>query len=192
MPLIEGRVDPFHRTVARARPALAEAVGQEVERLLSVRATLSHGDFSPKNVIAYPDRVLLLDCETAHWGDPAFDVAFMLMHLLLDGSRPGREHAAASADAARFWSAYRAAGGPARDERAVVAELACLLLARVCGKSPLPTLVEPQHRAAVERLGTTLLLDAALDDVSAALALAPRHLDALAAAPDLLDPTEPR
>ncbi len=99
-------------------------------------------------MIAYPDRVLLLDCETAHWGDPAFDVAFMLMHLLLDGSRPGRPHAPLADDAARFWAAYRAAGGRADDERAVVAELGCLLLARVCGKSPLPTLTDAAHRAA--------------------------------------------
>ncbi|ADB51173.1 phosphotransferase family protein [Conexibacter woesei] len=177
MPLVEGRVDPFHRTVARARPELTEAIGREVRRLLSVRSVLSHGDFSPKNVIAYPDRVLMLDCETAHWGDPSFDVAFMLMHLLLDGSRPGRAHAPAAADAACFWQTYRAAGGLADDERAVVAELGCLLLARVCGKSPLPTLVEGEHRAAVERYGARLLLDGALDDVGAALALAPDHLD---------------
>jgi aminoglycoside phosphotransferase (APT) family kinase protein len=177
MPLVEGRVDPFHRTVARARPQLAEAIGREVERLLSVRCVLAHGDYSPKNVIAYPDRVLLLDCETAHWGDPSFDVAFMLCHLLLDGSRPGRAHAEAVEDATRFWNAYRAAGGQADDERAVVAELACMLLARVCGKSPLPTLVDAAHRAAVERYGARLLLDAAIADVGAALSLAPDHLD---------------
>ncbi|MDW5598261.1 aminoglycoside phosphotransferase family protein [Conexibacter stalactiti] len=177
MPLVQGRVDPFHRTVALARPELAGAIGQEVERLLSVRRVLSHGDFSPKNVIAYPDRVLLLDCETAHWGDPSFDVAFMLMHLLLDGSRPGRAHAAAVADATRFWTTYRAAGGQADDERAVVAELACLLLARVHGKSPLPTLVTAAQREAVTRFGTELLLDGALRDVTAALTLASDHLD---------------
>ncbi len=185
MPLVEGRVDPFHRTVARAR-AGAGAGDRPRGRAAAVDAAGPlHGDFSPKNVIAYPDRVLLLDCETAHWGDPAFDVAFMLMHLLLDGSRPGRAHAGAAADAARFWAAYRAAGGLAGDQRAVVAELGCLLLARVCGKSPLPTLAAGEPRAAVERYGARLLLDAALDDVGAALALAPEHLD-------VLDPPDPR
>lgn len=191
MPLVEGRVDPFHRTVALARPELARAIGREVERLLSTRRVLSHGDFSPKNVIAYDDRVLLLDCETAHWGDPSFDVAFMLMHLLLDGSRPGRPHAAAVADARLFWEAYveacdvaapvgavaAATFSAGRDPRAVVAELGCLLLARVHGKSPLPTLTATAHRDAVTAYGTALLLDDALTDVGEALALAPGHLD---------------
>lgn len=177
MPLVQGRVDPFHRTVALARPELARAIGREVERLLSTRLVLSHGDFSPKNVIAYDDRVLLLDCETAHWGDPSFDVAFMLMHLLLDGSRPGRPHAAAVADAQVFWGAYVEAGGAASDPRAVVAELACLLLARVHGKSPLPTLSTAAHRDAVTAYATALLLDDALTDVGEALALAPGYLD---------------
>jgi 5-methylthioribose kinase len=101
MPLMQGRVDPFHRFVATVHPDLAGAIGREVDRLLATRSVLVHGDYSPKNVIAYPDRVLLLDCEIAHWGAPAFDVAFLLGHLLLDGHRHRDARAAANAHA--FW-----------------------------------------------------------------------------------------
>ena len=31
----------------------------------------------------YDYEVVVLDCEVAHWGDPRFDVAFCLSHLLL-------------------------------------------------------------------------------------------------------------
>lgn len=166
MPLVQGRVDPFHRFVAEVHPDLGDAIGREVERLLSRRAVLVHGDYSPKNLIAYPDRVLLLDCEVAHWGDPAFDPAFALCHLLLDGAH--HRDPAAVANAGAFWDAYGAAGGCAHDEAAVVAELGCILLARADGKSPLPGL-DDAARDAVRGAGRSLLLDAERLDVPAAL-----------------------
>jgi len=166
MPLMQGRVDPFHRFVAAAHPALAGAIDREVQRLLATRAVLVHGDYSPKNVIAYPDRVLLLDCEVAHWGDPAFDPAFLLCHLLLDGCRHRDTRAAANARA--FWTAYGEAGGCAHDEAAVVGELGCLLLARADGKSPLPGLDEAT-RTAIRAAGRSLLLDADRLGVAAAV-----------------------
>src|SRR3954447_13417880 len=166
MPLMKGRVDPFHRFVADVHPDLAGVIGAEVERLLATRSVLVHGDYSPKNLIAYADRVLVLDCEVAHWGDPAFDPAFALCHLLLDGCH--HRDARATANARAFWRAYGAAGGQAHDAAAVVAELGCLLLARADGKSPLPDLSEPT-RAAVRRAGRTLLLDAQDLDVPGAV-----------------------
>jgi 5-methylthioribose kinase len=166
MPLIQGRVDPFHRHIAAAHPDLAAAIGGEVDRLLAAREVLVHGDYSPKNLIAYPDRVLLLDCEVAHWGDPAFDPAFVLCHLLLDGCHHRDVRAAANARA--FWAAYLAAGGQARTDAAVVAELGCILVARADGKSPLPGL-DDATRAAVRAAGRTLLLDARHLDVPAAV-----------------------
>jgi 5-methylthioribose kinase len=157
MPLIQGRVDPFHRFVAAAHPALAGAIGREVERLLATRSVLVHGDYSPKNLIAYRDHVLVLDCEVAHWGDPAFDPAFLLCHLLLDGCHHRDERAAANAGVSG--TASGAAGGCAHDEAAVVGELGCLLLARADGKSPWPGLDKPT-RAAIRAAGRALLLDA--------------------------------
>jgi 5-methylthioribose kinase len=166
MPLIQGRVDPFHRHVAAAHPDLAARIGREIDRMLATRGVLVHGDYSPKNLIAYRDRVLLLDCEVAHWGDPAFDPAFVLCHLLLDGC--AHRDARAPAVARAFWTAYLAAGGQAHDEAAVVAELACILLARADGKSPLPGL-DDATRTAVRAAGRTLLADADRLSVAAAV-----------------------
>lgn len=166
MPLIQGRVDPFHRHLAATHPDLADAIGAEVDRMLATRTVLVHGDYSPKNVIAYPERVLLLDCEIAHWGDPAFDPAFLLCHLLLDGCHHRDERAAHNARA--FWARYREAGGQVETDAAVVAELGCLLLARADGKSPLPGL-DDATRAAVRAAGRSLLLDAHRLDVPAAI-----------------------
>ena len=73
--------------------------------------TLVHGDYSPKNILLHGSRMVLLDHEVIHWGDPAFDVGFSLTHLLskahyLADLRP------TFADAARqYWHRYREALG---------------------------------------------------------------------------------
>jgi 5-methylthioribose kinase len=158
MPLIEGRVDPFHRTAAAANPDLAEVIEAEVERLLSTRRTLVLGDWSPKNVIAYPERILALDFEVAHWGDPSFDVAFLLTHLALKAHLRPADAAAYRAAAAVFLDAYGAAAGSvAPPDEDVVAELGCLLLSRVDGKSRAEYLTAEPTRAAVRALARELL-----------------------------------
>ncbi|MEZ5669788.1 MAG: phosphotransferase [Alphaproteobacteria bacterium] len=42
-----------------------------------------HGDVSPKNILIGPAGPVFLDAECAWYGDPAFDIAFCLNHLLL-------------------------------------------------------------------------------------------------------------
>lgn len=147
-PLVQGRVDPYHRTAAEKHPDLADRIEEEVSRLLATRRCLVHGDFSPKNLIAYRDHMLMLDFEVAHWGDPAFDVAFVLALILLDGMRHGSD--AYFAEARRFWDVY---DGPAVEED-VVAELGCIVLARIDGKSrlPLPPAVQARGRDHARRL----------------------------------------
>jgi len=167
-PLLEGRIEPYHRATARFHPELAARIEAEVERLLATRSCLVHGDFSPKNLIAYPDRMLMLDFEVAHWGDPAFDVAFLLALVVLDGIR---HHDSSFAEQAlRFWQLYRLeAGAAAAASDDVVAELGCIVLARVDGKSRLPHLTEAVADS-VRRYARALLTDLRHASVEDALA----------------------
>ena len=48
---------------------------------------LVHGDVSPKNILVGPHGPVFLDAECAWYGDPAFDLAFCLNHLLLKADR---------------------------------------------------------------------------------------------------------
>ena len=87
----------------------------------------------------------MIDFEVAHYGDPAFDVAFLLALVLLDGMR--HDDPTFAAEARRFWNVYcEAAGGAVAHAPHVVAELACILLARIDGKSRLPLPVDVQRR----------------------------------------------
>ena len=51
-------------------------------KTLRHKKSLVHGDFSPKNILIYEGKLILLDHEVFHFGDPAFDVGFALTHFL--------------------------------------------------------------------------------------------------------------
>jgi hypothetical protein len=102
------------------------------------RSCLVHGDFSPKNVLVGDAALWVIDFEVAHLGDPAFDVAFLLSHLMLKAiALPYRE--AAFLECARaFDETYRSIVPPLAEPRHeyVLGHVGCLMLARVDGKSP--------------------------------------------------------
>jgi aminoglycoside phosphotransferase (APT) family kinase protein len=77
------RIEPYFEHTARARPEHAAEIRRLARRTEQIERTLVHGDVSPKNILVGPDGPILLDAECAIYGDPAFDVAFCLTHLLL-------------------------------------------------------------------------------------------------------------
>jgi aminoglycoside phosphotransferase (APT) family kinase protein len=80
------RLEPYLVATSRAHPDLAERLHALVERTAGTKRVLVHGDYSPKNLLAGPDGPVILDAECAWFGDPAFDLAFVLNHLLLKGA----------------------------------------------------------------------------------------------------------
>ena len=126
--------------------------------MLGSRQCLVHGDYSPKNLMSEGPDVVILDCEVAHWGDPRFDVAFCLSHLLLKTVH-STGCPAAMADVARaYLDAYGADGLPILDDELTRAT-GCLVLARVVGDSPVEYLTTPELKTAAFALGEGLLLE---------------------------------
>src|SRR5260221_1216257 len=76
------RLEPYYRFAARQVPAAAGFLNQLIAETLAQHLSLVHGDYSPKNILIYEDRLILLDHEVAHISDPAFDLGFSLTHLL--------------------------------------------------------------------------------------------------------------
>ncbi len=180
--MIQGRTDPYHMTVAARHPALAPAIEREVARMLSRQVALTLGDYSPKNLFVYPDYVMAIDFEVAHWGDPAFDVAFCLTHLILKAIHFAPRSAPYLACATRFWDACREEGAGLAQEPDVVAELGCLLLARIDGKSPVEYIGDDRTRDLVRELAAHLITEGS-DSVAAALATAARAIPDTVATP---------
>ena len=136
------RIEPYLRATGRAHPAPRRALRRRSpQTTLATKRALVHGDVSPKNILHGPHGPVFLDAECAWFGDPAFDLAFCLNHLLLKGAPRGAPtRRAISARFAALAGAYLAGvdweqrGGTSR--RAPRALLPALFLARVDGKSP--------------------------------------------------------
>jgi 5-methylthioribose kinase len=139
------RIDPFYRFVAAQYPDLASQIEAAAEALLTERSCLVHGDLSPKNILVGAEGIWVLDWEVAHFGSPAFDLSFMLTHLILKTVHCPQFASAYEEFADTFLGSYResvASFNP--PERQVALNVACLLLARVDGKSPAPYLTEDE------------------------------------------------
>lgn len=154
------RTDAYYRTVARVHPDLQPHIQGLIDRMLARRSALVHGDYSPKNLLVDGSRLMLIDCEACHWGDPGFDTAFCLNHLLLKAQyRP--EWATRFLDAARaFWEAYRRIPAAAlADDAQTIDHLGPMMLARIDGKSPVEYIREENLRQQVRTLARELILD---------------------------------
>ena len=156
------RIEPYLRATGRAHPALAPRFEALARTTLSTKRTLVHGDISPKNILQGPLGPVFLDAECAWFGDPAFDLAFCLNHLLLKGAREGADRARYSAAFSALAGAYLAhVDWESADglEARAAALLPALFLARVDGKSPVEYLTRESEREAVRRAAAPLIVD---------------------------------
>ena len=133
------RLEPYLVASARAHPDRADALHALVETTARTRRALVHGDVSPKNILIGPRGPMFLDAECAWYGDPAFDLAFCLNHLLLKclwTPQATRRFPPLLRRAGQGLSRGRRLGAAGAIERRTARLLPGLLLARVDGKSP--------------------------------------------------------
>jgi 5-methylthioribose kinase len=135
------RLDPYYLYTAQQLPAAAAFLTTLAQETLSRKDSLVHGDFSPKNTLVYRNKLILLDYEVVHFGDPAFDVGFALTHFLSKAHHLPEARASLASAAELFWQVYsveveQQQWARGLEPRVVRHTLGCLL-ARVSGKSPL-------------------------------------------------------
>jgi 5-methylthioribose kinase len=153
------RLDPFYRQIARVHESLAADIKRLIESVWTQRHCLVHGDFSPKNLLVHGDRLLLIDFEVGHYGDPAFDLGFFLSHLALKACHHAPQHGLFFDLVDSFWSGYCAelAGVVSTDEldaliRRGILNFAGCTLARLDGISKIDYLSDPARRDAMREL----------------------------------------
>ena len=149
------RVEPFLLYPADQIAAVRAPLLRLADDLSTRRDALVHGDVSPKNILVAAGGPIIIDAECAVYGDPAFDPAFCLTHLLLKSLWLSDHRAALVASAAALVAGYQP---PPAVERRIAHLVAALLLARVAGRSPVEYLSDA-HRRIVRDAATDLLLN---------------------------------
>nr|MCS5585119.1 phosphotransferase [Pseudomonadales bacterium] len=161
----ELRLDPYYRQVALVHQDLEPAIQQLIVDLTAHPQCLVHGDFSPKNMLVTGQRLMLLDFEVGHFGDPAFDLGFFLTHLASKSvwDAPHQDEYQVLAEV--FCETYlNVMNALVADETLVAIQqracrhLGACLVARVDGKSPLQYL-DPQSQQQIRKLGRQLLME---------------------------------
>jgi len=143
------RLEPYYRYTAARNPATVRFFENLIAETLATRVSLVHGDFSPKNILIHQDKLVLLDHEVIHFGDPAFDIGFSLTHLLSKAHHLAEQREAFLNAGQFYWQTYqqtvgRLAAPPDFAARAARHTLGCLL-GRVDGRSPLEYLSQPER-----------------------------------------------
>jgi aminoglycoside phosphotransferase (APT) family kinase protein len=155
------RLEPYLLATARRHSDIAPRLRLLAERTATTKRALVHGDVSPKNILIGPAGPVFLDAECAWYGDPAFDVAFCLNHLLLKCiPLPDRADAllwAFSTFAARYvakidWE------NPVEMECRCATLLPALTLARIDGKSPVEYISAESDKNRVREIARALII----------------------------------
>jgi aminoglycoside phosphotransferase (APT) family kinase protein len=155
------RVEPYYRYSAEQIPKSRSFFDHLIAETFEARLALVHGDYSPKNILVHEGRLVLLDHEVIHFGDPAFDVGFSLTHLLSKAHHV-EQHRRKFVQATQlyancYFEELQGLGWRAGvEQRAVRHTIACLL-ARVAGRSPLEYLTQSE-RARQREIALKLML----------------------------------
>ncbi|MEQ1951852.1 aminoglycoside phosphotransferase family protein [Mesorhizobium sp. CN2-181] len=154
------RLEPYLEATARKHGEVADRLFDLSATTAATRRCLVHGDVSPKNMLVGPDGPVILDAECAWFGDPAFDLGFVLNHLLLKCLWTPSAGAGFLDCFANLSEAY-AAGVTWEPASAVEARVAALLpglmLARIDGKSPVEYITAEADRNKVRGFAIPLL-----------------------------------
>ncbi|MEI6551768.1 MAG: aminoglycoside phosphotransferase family protein [Actinomycetes bacterium] len=157
------RIDPFYRFVAAKNLELQDSIRSLIAELENNKSTIVHGDFSPKNfMVTDNDHVYVLDFEVMHVGNPVFDLAFILAHLLCKFFHaPNASEAAELSNIAKtFLDAYLE---QSQISETLVLHTALIALARVEGKSPVNYLSKSEQEM-IQLLTKKVLLDQKTED----------------------------
>jgi len=153
------RLEPYLVSTGMRHPTLKSRFDALVQRTAQTKVCLVHGDISPKNILAGPGGPVFLDAECAWYGDPAFDLAFCLNHLLLKCLWVPQASAAFLRCFDALAGAYLEASPFDGVEARTASLLPALLLARVDGKSPVEYVTEDAQKNIVRRVAGALLQD---------------------------------
>lgn len=143
---IQLRVEPFHRFLIQKYPELSSSIQKLIDEVTLQKICLVHGDFSPKNILVKKDNnITLIDFEVAHWGNPVFDIAYCIGHLMLKGWYL-KKHIRILGLIEVFLTEY------GREVNNLIPHLGLMLLARMDGKSPISYITDENMKNRIRKV----------------------------------------
>ena len=134
--------------------------------------------FSSESKASCANPILLLDFEVVHWGDPAFDLAFCINHLLIKSIVNTHVQASYFQAVTTMLESYRNEL-PAIDWEELLAEtrlqLGCLMLARIEGKSPVEYITDEPTKETVRRVSRFILHEQSSSQLKTSMRALPRE-----------------
>lgn len=156
------RIQPYYVSATQKCPRSESFIRHVIAETRQRTITLTHGDYSPKNMLVRSGNLVLLDHEVIHWGDPAFDVAFFLTHLISKARHLPQHQELFFSLADKFVETYITTApilNKTKDlQKSTARSLLALMLARVDGRSPVEYLTPDQQSAQREQV-VALMLD---------------------------------
>ncbi len=144
---IQLRVDAFHKHLIKKYPELSSSIQKLINEVTQQQICLVHGDFSPKNMLVEKaNNIVLIDFEVAHLGNPVFDVAYCLGHLMLKGWHLNKHQEFLKLIEA-FLTEYK------RNVDNLIPHLGLMLLARMDGKSPVNYIKDEALKNRIRKVG---------------------------------------
>lgn len=154
------RIEPYLVFTSKFYPELSRYYKSTINFLKKNQTTVIHGDFSPKNILLGKNYPIILDAETACWGNPIFDLAFFNNHIILKSILNPDIYKGYIKLSKSFLNAYLYYFSFVNNKTYIkefVKLQALLILARVDGKSPVEYFTD-QHKIKARMLATNIIL----------------------------------
>ena len=143
---IQLRIEPFHKHLMQKYPELSPSIQQLIDELTRQKICLVHGDFSPKNILVEKNnQIVVIDFEVAHWGNPVFDLAYSMGHLMLKGWFLKKPQ-----ELLKLIEVFLATYG--EEGNNLMPHLGLMLLARMDGKSPVNYIVDEEMKNSIRKV----------------------------------------
>jgi tRNA A-37 threonylcarbamoyl transferase component Bud32 len=155
------RIDPFFFYLMSTYPEIGSLIQAHIAGTWSRRECLVFGDYSPKNILVFNDRIMPIDFEVAHYGDPSFDLGFLWAHLVLKAIHFSDYRYVELLDYSLKGYQMTITPEVGFEERAVQ-QLGYLLLARMDGKSPVDYFNSQEKKDIVRKMGKTIIMNGSL------------------------------
>jgi 5-methylthioribose kinase len=156
----ELRISPYIEFIVKKYPLLSDFAGAVSDELMNSKITLVHGDYSPKNIMINGRKICILDYEVAHFGHPAFDLAFFSNHIILKSVK-NKQWSAAYINMLTYMLDIYFDQMNYMDkkqmEASFVKTLSLLMIARVDGKSPAEYITLESDKELIRKLAFEII-----------------------------------